>query len=309
MFRAVCLCLLVVFCAPAGANPSKSRSGAPVARRDPMKVLGFTSAGYKNSDHLVQLTRERNEFLGEGCYGRVFAITDVSGQQPLPYVLKLSRSGEPGPMELLDDPFPGRNLGQTVASLGASQILRRLPGRHAGVSHAEMARAPTDGGRMMDAFPDGLAQYRAVLKRVADMPQAAYDEFAQTLLYMHRHGYCFDYCQGRNVLVDDAGQRFYPVDLHKSSSPVALNKMIAPLMDTQYGYRLLKQTWPSVRLKKYFATILEKGLATMRLPERLALPAVGPLEIPYVEHARMEYLFWLAGRAGEWAQVRAELSR
>ena len=135
------------------------------------------------------------------------------------------------------------------------------------------------------------------------MPQKAYDQMAADLLALNSVRQRFDHHQARNVMIDEPSGRFGLVDVAPGERVNTLASLVAPLLDTNYAYRM---TTTHSDLNAARRTILERCIRAAQR-KQLPLPEVNHAPIPYVGHGRIEYSFVLAGETGAWQEVRADL--
>lgn len=187
-------------------------------------------AGF-SEEKILDICTEEN-IIGHGGNADVYEIPNVEG-----YVLRAVRwkkgGGEVGKIEEVKDDLPEFNVGQAVAKMSGAEIyfLKKQKGIPAGVPHGKIRRE----GESSDPV------YEEHLKRAAEMPQSAYDEFAQMLVTINARGHNFDPSKANNVLLDVEGGKFNLVDLHKrdqkSTYRNGIADMVITLMDNSYAWR------------------------------------------------------------------------
>lgn len=234
-------------------------------------------AGF-DKDKISDICREEN-LVGHGGNADVYKIPNVEK-----YVLRVVRwkrgGGEVGKIEEVKDELPELNVGQAVAKMSGAEIyfLKKQRGIPAGVPHGKMRRE----GENADPI------YEEHLKRAAEIPQSAYDEFARILVAINARGYNFDPSKANNVLLDAEKGEFNLVDVNKRSENSAYKNemadMVIVLMDNSYAWRY-KGTAP---VEDYRKTILGKCIEAGK-KVGLHLPEAG-------KNSSLDYSFKLAGQ-------------
>jgi hypothetical protein len=130
-------------------------------------------------------------------------------------------------LEHVDDPFEGRNFGNAVYRSGDVTINKRQLGVPAGMTYP---------GHVSN--PDSV--YRDMVGMAADMPQQAYNQFADDLKFVNDRGHQFDPSKSNNVLIDALAKRFNMVDINPASRNVpksTLSYMTTPLAGNTYAWK------------------------------------------------------------------------
>jgi hypothetical protein len=195
----------------------------------------------------VRQAFENAQEIGRGGNAIVY---DIPGTQ---FVLRVpNRASPPAPSaELVPvaDPFPGRNFGQPILTLGDLQVLYRQNGFPAGL-----------------ALPKGLSQdeadsrYSTAIKAAAEMPQSAYDQFAADLVYLDQKGGRFDPSKSNNVLIDQKNAQFNLVDIEQDAkSKNDGGDIVITLMGNTYVWKYKG----SEDLKPYWQNIYKKTISAI----------------------------------------------
>ncbi len=172
--------------------------------------------------------------LGKGGNATVYDIPNSE------FVLRVSNGSDRkvnGDFKILPDRFNGQNFGQPVAEHNGMQILRRQRGTPAGLDYVNMVK-----GKSKEAQEANDAVYANSITLAADMPQSAYDQFADDLATLSKvggKGAQFDPSKSGNVLIDPEGGRFNIVDVNESPSKYksGLSDMLVVLMGNTYGWK------------------------------------------------------------------------
>lgn len=119
-------------------------SGLEAYKTVPFNIDSFqtrmTELGINGSEDLVNRSSVTENLLGSGGNASVFSIPGLEG-----YCLRVP-NGRFGadtsiePLKPIEDRFPDINLGQAVASLGGSLLLKEQKGIPAGVPYGEMRK-------------------------------------------------------------------------------------------------------------------------------------------------------------------------
>ena len=174
----------------------------------------------------------KENFLGRGKNANVYEIPGMEK-----YVLKVEHGVEQkkevdGKIEEVKDVFPEFNFGQAVARISNEGIylLKKQNGVPAGV--------PNGDARKKSEIGDTV--YEDHLQRTSEIPQSAYDEFAESLIVINHRDHQFDPKFG-NVLVDPEKGKFNLVDITKrnegSNYKNGIVDMMVSLMDNSYAGR------------------------------------------------------------------------
>lgn len=174
------------------------------------------------SDVEIDTARRSGQILGHGGNATVYGINDQFALR-IPKSATGKRLGNIVPVE---DPFPGRNFGQVVATAGDAQIVRRQAGVPAGVPFG----AERSG-------PNAAKVYAESTQRAAEMPQSAYDDLARDLMFLNENGYQFDPSKANNLLIDTAGKKFNVVDLNPRAGDYrnGAHELAVVLMDNAFA--------------------------------------------------------------------------
>ncbi len=185
-----------------------------------------------------------------------------------------------GKIEEVRGELPEFNVGQAVAKVSGAEIyfLKKQKGIPAGVPHGKIRRE----GKNSDPI------YEDHLKRAAEMPQSAYDEFAKILVAINARGYNFDPSKASNVLLDVESGKFNLVDINKrNENSVYKNEMadmVITLMDNSYAWKYNG----SAPVDAYRKIILDKCIEAGK-KVGLHLPEAG-------KNSSLDYSFKLAGQ-------------
>lgn len=231
-----------------------------------------------DKDKILDICTEDN-LIGHGGNADVYKIPNVEK-----YVLRVLRrakaKGEGSEIEEVKDEFSEFNVGQAVAKISDAEIyfLKKQKGIPAGVPHGRIRRE----GKNSDPI------YEEHLKRAAEMPQSAYDEFAKILVAINVRGYNFDPSKANNVLLDVENGKFNLVDVNKrnenSTYENEMADMVITLMDNSYAWRYKG----SAPLESYRKVILDKCIEAGK-KVGLHLPEAG-------KNSSLDYSFKLAGQ-------------
>ena len=193
--------------------------------------------------------------IGHGGNANVYKIPSVEK-----YVLKVAHARKKGveaagELKEIKDVFPEFNVGQAVAEIAEDGVyfLRRQKGISAGVPYGEI--------RSKRENSDPI--YEEHLKRAAEMPQSAYDEFARMLLVINERDRQFDPSKANNVLVDVESGKFNLVDINQrgenSTYKNGLGDMVITLMDNAYAWRYKGQAPLEIYRKMILDKCIEAG--------------------------------------------------
>ena len=252
------------------------------ALKTAMKDAGLSEEG-------IAASVKTQNLLGRGGNASVYKIDGIND-----FVLRVP--GPPGkgvqgigPIEAVPDIFPQGNVGQPVAKIGNSTLLKIQEGKPAGGPLYRDARA------MGETAARDI--YGASVERAAQMPQSAYDEFATMLLNLQKQGLQFDPSKANNVLIDKAGKRFNLVDISSrnpnSTYNHSLSDMVVTLMDNGFINSLgdRGKPWTS-----HYQTIISKSVLAA---ERAGLP----LDLA---GSSLQYSFRLADATTFWSGLVAK---
>lgn len=136
--------------------------------------------------------------------------------------------------------------------------------------------------------------YSDSIERTAEMPQSAYDQFAQTLLNLEKKGLQFDPSKANNVLVDKPGGNFNLVDIAprnpNSTYHHSLSDMVVTLMDNGFINSMADRGKP---WEMHYQAIISKAALAA---ERTGLP----LEL---NGSSLRYSFQLANATTFWTEL------
>lgn len=233
-------------------------------------------AGLDKSKFLEICTDDN--LIGHGGNADVYKIPNVEN-----YVMRVVRWNkdkkiDEDNIEEVNDEFPEINVGQAVAKIAERvYFLKKQNGIPAG--------APAGKLRRESKIADPT--YEEHLKMAAEMPQSAYDEFAQTLIIINARDHQFDPSKANNVLIDSRSGKFNLVDINKRSANSTYKNdmadMVITLMDNSYAY----QYKGSAPLEAYRKAILEKCIDAGK-KAGFPVPEVG-------QSSSLDYSFKLAG--------------
>lgn len=179
-------------------------------------------------EKLVEKVKFANKYIGEGSANIAYEIPEN-----LEYVMRFPReSAKSGMLKIVEDIFPELNIGQTVAEIGNIKVSKKQTGIPAGVPYKDRL-----GGSMQNVLT-----YRKHIFRTAEMPQAAYDDLADTFKRLNEHGYSFDMANPNNILVDEKNKKFNLVDdlneIVDDEDQNSYASLALPLIDTFFAPNL-----------------------------------------------------------------------
>lgn len=249
---------------------------------DPLDKLDLKDKGYPNVHSIVKRALLPENFLGEGYYKKVF---DIPGTE---YVLVI-----PIPFHLQpeEDPFPGINAGQQVASLGPMKLVRKQKGEPNGALH--WRNPPVSEAK-------NRARHRKFLKLVSAMPQKAFDQLAKNLSAVNQAGFKWDGGNPNNLLVDEAHQSLNLIDVdpkNVKSDPLEndnLTTMMLGLTDSLFAFPREKAR-PNPGLVALRRKIFEKAVKACL---KTGLPLSARDNFAYREHwpgFSLKAILWLCG--------------
>ncbi|MCC7527165.1 MAG: hypothetical protein IT342_01510 [Candidatus Melainabacteria bacterium] len=238
------------------------------------------------AEEAIAAAAKSETYLGRGGNATVYEIPGVKD-----FVLRVP--GPPGKgvqnagkLESVPDIFPEGNVGQAVAKVGNSTILKVQEGVPAGGPLGRDARAMGETA--------ARKIYGDSIERTADMPQSAYDQFAQRLLNLDKKGLQFDPSKANNVLVDKPGGNFNLVDITprnpNSTYRHSLSDMVVTLMDNGFINSIADRGKP---WQAQYQTIISKAVSAA---ERTGLP----LDL---NGSSLRYSFQLANATTFWADL------
>jgi len=194
----------------------------------------------------VKSSMTNESHLGSGGNNHVFGVDkNYVLRVPRPGFSQKSRNGfkVKSSYELvgdeikpITDPFPGRNFGHAIATVGddGATLNRRVEGFAGGVS--------SKGGSPSSDENDKI--YKDHLARTAAMPQQAYHDMLGDIYYLKNKGYQIDGSKSSNVMIDPKAGRFTHIDIDKSKYPdrpinpySATGGMNSLLLNNQYAYK------------------------------------------------------------------------
>lgn len=194
--------------------------------------------------------------MGKGMFSQVYRLDKLDN-----YALRMDRVAPlrvlADTIEPVPDKLPGMNFGQPVARLGSVDVLKRQYGEPSFIPAPDFASA---------AEISQLNETRLRMK--AELPQAAYDDFAAMIAELNSRGLEFD-SNPKNLLIDLTKRRFGIVDVGDSPyKPATLNKMVSALENA-----LLEDPTDGGRLADVYRQILLKSYHGAR---RAGLPVQDP---------------------------------
>ncbi len=202
---------------------------AEVARPLTFDNLSSQLKSTRASEQNVVASVRVDNFLGRGSNGAVYKLDFTDD-----FVVKVAEFGRPKPqggkLEPVVDAMPDHNVGQSVAKMGDYEILKKQNGFAAG--------APSHSVRKEIGLEAAEALFARSIKSSAELPQAAYDDLARTMMAVEKHGMQFDPSKPGNILIDPVGKRFNLVDIGRSdiSQPYrhTVADIIVPLVDNYF---------------------------------------------------------------------------
>ncbi len=244
------------------------------------------------TEDAIAAAAKSETYLGRGGNATVYEIPGVKD-----FVLRVP--GPPGKgvqnigkIESVADIFPEGNVGQAVAKVGNSTILKVQEGVPAGGPLRSEARVMGDTA--------ARKVYGDSVERAAEMPQSAYDAFATMLLNLEKKGLQFDPSKANNVLLDKPGKSFNLVDITPQNAGGtyrhSLADMVVTLMDNGFINSIADRGKP---WQSHYQSIITKSVAAA---ERTGLP----LELG---GSSLRYSFQLANATTFWAELAAKTGK
>lgn len=180
---------------------------------------------------------DSNTVIGRGGNATVY---DIPGTD---FVLRVANGSDrkiKAPFLPVEDRFDGKNFGQPVAEHNGMQVLRRQTGTPAGLARPDQVQFGKTKESQAAAKIANDAKYEAAITLAANMPQSAYDQFAEdlsTINGVEGKGAQFDPSKSNNVLIDPVNGRFNIVDVNESPGKYksGLSDMLITLIGNTYA--------------------------------------------------------------------------
>lgn len=222
--------------------------------------------------------------LGKGNFNTVFKIPDCEE-----YVLRISNEELKDAQKVdwseanfidTEDKNISINIGQAVGKYETKdkkiqiEILKKQQGEPIGVKPKLVIQESKLGGLKEGEVPYGALsrkkKYASTLHKVANLPVSSYEKLIEEYQIAHKAGYCFDYQNSNNLLVDKANKKINFVDMSKADKikkPV-YEELLYSLMNAEYYDEYINDQ--SIEYEKRYATyednkkIVEKFITAMK---------------------------------------------
>lgn len=195
------------------------------SKADSVEFNDWLKSQTQTPKEVAQKTIENEVVLGEGTENIVYQIPNNDS-----FVLRVPKTGFRGDnLRLVDDEFEDINIGQTIATIGNSQVRKKQLGEPAGVLFKD---------RVEKSGYENIFSYRKHVYQAAQMPQESYDELAKTLKLLNDKGYAFDMYNPNNILIDSKNKKFNIVDdfreITDDKDENTFASIAMPLLDTWF---------------------------------------------------------------------------
>lgn len=134
------------------------------------------------------------------------------------------------PIQPVDDEFRGMNMGQEIARIGNRvHILKRINGKPHSFENWSKHRA--EGTKITE---EDASVFLDDVKKIADFPQEAFDDYAKQLKILDDKGYKADSFNPNNYLIDYENRTIHIIDAYKYDVDAHLNTsydLFCPLVD------------------------------------------------------------------------------
>jgi len=166
----------------------------------------------KSIFQIIQSSQTEENKLGQGANSIVYDIPELEG-----YVLKVLNKDDPNKIDMSEFPSSA-NLGQPVwqdKNNPRLLILKKIEGNEHSIPNWSTTIWNGEIYSPMQVTKEQAINFASQIDKIANMPQATFDDLARDVQILDEKGYKLDSINPNNLIVDDKKEQIHIIDYFK----------------------------------------------------------------------------------------------